>query len=57
MPLAPASGAAIGLILLVLADVRLWAARSRRRAGAPVSEVDARARTAADQAHPVPSAR
>lgn len=43
MSLALLSGAAIGLILLVLGGVRLWRARSRDRTDAPVTEADARA--------------
>jgi hypothetical protein len=43
MSLALGSSAAIGLILLVLAGVRLWATRSRHRTDTLVTEADARA--------------
>jgi hypothetical protein len=43
MALAFVAGVAIGLILLLLAGIRLWTARLRHRKGAPVTEADARA--------------
>ena len=43
MSLALGSGAAIGVILPLLAAVRLWTARSRHRGDAPVTEAEARA--------------
>lgn len=36
-------GGAIALILIVVVGARLWAARSRRRPEAPVTEAEARA--------------
>jgi hypothetical protein len=43
MSLAPIVSAAIVLIVLLAAGVRLWTARSRRSVDAPVTEAEARA--------------
>jgi hypothetical protein len=43
MALVFVAGVAIGLILLLLAGIRLWTARSRDRTHHPVTEADARA--------------